>query len=132
MKKVILVAAFAALTATAHAAGCLVFDATAPKKLADGSAVYPLSDVFPKVVPIANCTAASGLISDTSKFTAVDVSPTCHPILVKRVKNIMARREGEDAPVYTTAGLFTDGKGNCGPLAVAAAQSTKASNWTGY
>lgn len=137
MKKVLIALAFVGIAVAAHAAGCLVFDATAPKTLADGSVVYPLSDVFPKIVPIANCSSASGLIADSSKFIAVDISATCHPVLVKAAnfqvtKPLPDKVAGMVKPQparYTTVGLFADRSGNCGPLAPAA---TKQAQWSNY
>lgn len=139
MKKTLLTVVFVVLTAVAaRAAGCLIFDATAPKTLADGAVVYPLSELFPKVIPLATC-AGAGLLTPAENFIAVDVSATCHPILVKSPVSAMTRGVPERfaamvramPPAYTTVGLYTDGDDNCGPLAQATV-STKKGAWTSY
>jgi hypothetical protein len=147
MKTLAFAAVLTLVATSAHAAGCLVFDATAPTTLADGSVVFPISATFPTVVPIKSCVAGAGSLIDSSAFLAVDVSATCHPIKVGR--NAEAARDAAierlSQPVkervkaslppaqYTTAGLYTDGKGNCGPLAVTVkAVSTKQALWSEY
>lgn len=121
MKKLIFVAVLAFATVSAHADGALVFDIAAPSVQADGSVLWPISQIFPQVVPVKSCAAASGALSDASKFICVDVSATCHPVLVKgrSIDNLppkLAERIQAIPPRLVTAGLYTDGKGNCGPL----------------
>lgn len=147
MKNLLIAALLTLGTVAAQAAGCLVFDATAPTKLDDGSVVYPISRTFPEVVPIKSCVAGAGGLVDSSAFLAVDVSASCHPIkvanpgafrdavmerLAQPIKERLAKAAAAAPAQYTTAGLYTDGKGSCGPLAVASVTSTRQADWSSY
>lgn len=137
MHRLLLAVAIVAVAVSARATGCLIFDATAPKALADGSVVYPLSDAFPKVVPANSCAGGSNILSPAQNFILVDVSPACHPIKLRDADFVVKRQLPERfaamvkprAARFTTAGLYTDGHGKCGPLAPA---STKQAQWSSY
>jgi hypothetical protein len=107
MKKLISSFAVVVALSVVARAGCLVFDATNPATLPDNTVVYPQSDAFPNVVPIASCDAAAGLLSPATNYIGVDVSATCHPVAGARANVI----------VMTNNRLYTDGT-ICGPLVV--------------